>query len=185
MPTQSEVFTPEEIREIEVVKTKITEKLKTFKFPTEIARLLRKSVLTGGVSASLFHNEEPNDWDIYLLDNADILEFERLVPSIIDSVEDVNPKYFVDTKVEGKLVTARATTFKNGVQIITMNTASNREAFDYIHCMPYFDLSKMLYHISRNQYNSIKNKILVKNPAGVIPVTHRTQKFIDRGWKLS
>lgn len=187
MRTKNEVFTQIEMMEIERVKEEIREKLKSFKFPTDISKLLRKSVLTGGVSASLFHGQVPKDWDIYLTDDADIKTFEGLVPVLLDMIEDIDEKYGganLATLQQGKLVTARAVTFKNRVQIITMHNADARKQFDYIHAMPYFDLQTMSYHISRRQYDSIKNRILVKNPNGQEPASYRTHKFLERGWKL-
>lgn len=187
MLTKNDTFSEIEIMEIDRVKEEIREKLKTFKFPTEVSRLLRKSILTGGVSASLFHGQKPKDWDIYLTDDADIKTFENLVPHLLDMIEDINEKYGganLATLQKGKLVTARAVTFKNGVQIITMHSADARKSFDYIHAMPYFDLKTMTYHISRRQYDSIKQRILIKNPNGQEPASYRTSKFLERGWKL-
>lgn len=181
------MFNDIELIEIERVKTEIREKLKSFKFPTEVSKLLRKSILTGGASASLFNGEKVKDWDIYLTDANDIKVFEALIPDLLDMIEDIDEKYGgsnLATIHKGKLVTARAVTFKNGVQIITMHSADARKSFDYIHAMPYFDLQTMTYHISRRQYVSIKRKILIKNPNGQEPASYRTSKFLERGWKI-
>lgn len=187
MLTKNDAFTEVQIAEIDVVKVLIKEKLKSFKFPTEVSKLLRKSILTGGVSASLFHGEKPKDWDIYLTDSNDIKTFEGLIPDLLDMIEDIDERYGgsnLATLQKGKLVTARAVSFKNRVQIITMHNADARKSFDYIHAMPYFDLQRMSYHISRRQYDSIKTKTLVKNPNGQEPASYRTSKFLERGWKI-
>ena len=103
---------------------------------------------------------------------------------VLKIIEDINPKYGVDTIVEGKLVTPRAITLKNGVQIITMSRADARETFDFFHCMPYYDILSNVYHISRRQYDSIKEKRLMHNPKSPQPADYRLQKFLNRGWRI-
>jgi hypothetical protein len=84
--------------------------------------------------------------------------------------------------MDGKLVTPRATTFKNKLQVITMACADARETFDYVHCMPYYVIETDTYNISRRQYESIMAKRLVHNPKSVQPADYRRQKFLNRGW---
>ena len=144
-------------------------------------------VVSGGVSASFFHSEQPNDIDIYFKHEQARDEFMNLLKDdkFHTDIADVNPKYGLDTLVNGKLITSNATTFKNGVQIIIMDTVSVREHFDYIHTMPWYDCDSKLYHISPGQYNSIKNKQLVVNPNANLktPTNSRRLKFLSRGWK--
>jgi hypothetical protein len=182
-----QVFDQYEEMDVITIKGRLIDQLssKLDKFPTDLMALLRdNAILTGGASASMFHNEVVNDYDLYLTDSMAIKTFESMLKlSDINSlIEDVNPKYR-DVTVSGKLITAKATTFKNKIQVITMTTADARKSFDYIHCMPYLSLSTKKYHISKQQYNSIKNKKLVINPNAERVDGHRTTKFIDRGWK--
>jgi hypothetical protein len=145
-------------------------------------------IVTGGVSASLFHRQEPNDFDIFFRHENGRDEFQKLLndDNILKDVADVNPKYGVEVLVSGKLVTSHAVTFKNGIQIVTMNTSEARQTFDFIHTMPWYDCDEKKYHISPAQYKSIIDKKLVKNPHpksyGV--TEKRMQKFIDRGWTI-
>lgn len=183
--TKDELFSQTELNEIEVVKTKIEEFLRSVKIPTELIKLIKPGILTGGMSASLFHGDAPKDWDIYLTDQNDIDSLNKIVTeteSVLNNIEDINPKYGVDTLVEGKLITPRAITFKNGIQIITMSRADARETFDFVHCMPYYSIKEKTYHISRRQYESIKAKKLIHNPKSPQPVTYRREKFLNRGW---
>jgi len=153
--------------------------------PGILSQIIRKGIVTGGMSASLFHNQKPNDWDIYLTRQEEIDAFNECIKNSVSAtnlVEDTNPKYGVETLMNGKLVTAQATTFKNGLQVITMASAIARETFDYVHCMPYYDIQTDIYTISRRQYDSIMTKTLVHNPRSTQPATYRRDKFIKRGW---
>jgi hypothetical protein len=145
-------------------------------------------IVTGGASASLFHGKEPNDYDIFFKNEHARDEFQKLLKedSIIKDVADVDPKYGVEVLVNGKLVTSHAVTFKNGIQIVTMDTSNARETFDYVHTMPWYDCDERKYYISHAQYKSIIDKKLVKNlhPKSYGVTEKRMKKFIDRGWTI-
>lgn len=183
------VFSEVEREEIESVKSQARTMLRNLlgDLPVECYPYFKNSILTGGCFASLFHAEDPNDWDIYLRDVSTASQFETFVvnvPAAIEMVKDVNPAYMVDVKLEGKLVTVNAVTFKNGLQVITRTDKKHRETFDFIHCMPYFDMATQTLHISRAQYDAIKNKHLIQNPKHKqSPAMHRVEKFLSRGWK--
>ena len=171
------------------VKKKIREQIlattTALTMPKVLSDVIRKGIVTGGMSASLFHESKVNDWDIYLTSQADIDAFNDIIKnsvSAVNLIEDVNPKYGVETLMDGKLVTAQATTFKNKLQVITMSCADARETFDYVHCMPYYVIETDTYNISRRQYESIMAKKLVHNPKSVQPADYRRQKFLNRGW---
>lgn len=151
--------------------------------------LYEHTILTGGAISSSFYNESPNDWDLYFKDEAWIQKFKSYI--VIDEmmrengVKDINPKYMVETEVEGKLITANAVTFNNNVQVITMDSNKMREAFDFIHCMPYYDMLNDKLYISQIQYEAIKNKKLIRNPKCKNPTSNRRLfKFKERGWTL-
>ena len=103
----------------------------------------------------------------------------------LNEVAGVTPGYMTEVKVRDKLVTPNAITFKNGLQVITMTGKEHRETFDFVHCMPYFDMATQQLFISRQQYDAIKNKKLIKNPKHTNHLSmERVQKFIDRGWSF-
>ncbi len=185
--TKDDLFTTEELVEINTVKEKIEQFIRSVKLPVALIKPMKNSIVTGGASASLFHGDAPKDWDFYLTNQADIDEINKVIKEkeVLEVIEDINPKYGVDTIVEGKLVTPRAITFKNGVQIITMSRADARDTFDFIHCMPYYDIQNRTYHISRRQFISIKTRTLMHNPKSPQPAVYRRQKFINRGWRDS
>lgn len=187
------VFNADEEKRIQLVKGLFDSnvRIKLLEFPPELFELLiNRGVVSGGASASLFHGETPKDYDIYLDSMDSVIKFNELLKrqDILDKIEDVNEKYSIDTLIDGKMVTSRAVTFKNKIQVITMSTIDQRRTFDYLHCMPWFVLAQNKYFISRGQYDSIINKKLVINPAYVPTdklLQHaRQSKFLNRGWKL-
>ncbi len=179
-------FSSEDIARIFHVKAELFQTLKTkiAEFPIDCQFLFFGGILSGGAVASVWHDEQPKDLDIYLTSESDIRDFKRRV---IDDklfsahVKDINPKY-MRSEVEGKLVTANAVTFKNNIQVITLLTKQKRIEFDYIHCMPYLDYNANTFFISKAQVESIKTKTLYPNPKGIVK-EFRRQKFLNRGWK--
>jgi hypothetical protein len=102
----------------------------------------------------------------------------------LNEVADVTSGYMTITNVDGKLVTANAITFKNGLQVIIKADKTHRDTFDFVHCMPYFDMKTQQLFISRLQYDAIKNKQLIENPKFPQFSQHRTDKFLKRGWTI-
>lgn len=185
---KDDLFTQVELDEINKVKQQIVTFFSKvpFEIPSALLPIIEHGILTGGASASLFEGKKPKDWDVYLTDQTHIDELNKIILSnvdVINCIEDINPKYGIDTIVEGKLVTPRAVTFKNGLQVITMARADARSTFDFIHCMPYYDIASRTYHISQRQYHSIKAKKLIHNPNSPQPAVYRRHKFLDRGWR--
>ena len=184
------MFSDDERAEIESIKDIVQKKLRELlsDLPTDNYPFFKESILTGGCFASLFLDEEVHDWDVYLRDSVTISRFESFVMSdtpTLNEVADVTSGYMTITNVDGKLVTANAITFKNGLQVIIKTDKKHRETFDFVHCMPYFDMKTQQLFISRAQYECIKRKQLVKNPAHQQTISnHRIEKFISRGWNL-
>ena len=146
-------FSKEEIEDITRFKTSLMNYFEPrFRgLPNALQAMLRSGILTGGVSASVFWHEIPNDYDIYLTNETDIAIFKTMIqqPEVLKLVKDVNPKYHVAVEIDGKLVTANAVTFTNNVQVITCLSANARKNFDYLHCMPYVDLKDWKIYISK------------------------------------
>jgi hypothetical protein len=184
----TDVFNDTERAEIEVVKTIVKQKLRELlsDLPTGTYPYFKECILTGGCFASLFHGETPNDWDVYLKDVDTADRFDSFVTSdtpTLNEVKTLTPGYIAEVKVRDKLITANAVTFKNGLQVITRTCKAHRDSFDFIHCMPYFDMKTQQLFISRAQYDTIKRKELIQNPnfKGQPPL-HRVEKFLNRGW---
>jgi hypothetical protein len=140
--------------------------------------------LTGGAIASLLRNEDPNDYDFYAKDTK-ASDLARLMLNL-----EKNRSYIKETKdyyqtlLQGKMVTPNSVTMNNKASFITMmggDPKTVRETFDYVHCLPYYDLKEDKLHISRQMYDSImQKKLVVNNKDNVKP--YRTDKFIKRGW---
>jgi hypothetical protein len=186
------VFNEIERAEIEAVKIAARTQLRMLfaDLPSSYYKLLEGCILTGGAFASLFHGDTPNDWDVYLETEGKSEQFLNRVmnndESIYDLILEINPNYRVrSTMVPGLYVTENAITFKNGLQIIINADRDTRlTGFDFVHCMPYFDMPTQQLFISRAQYDAIKNKQLTQNPNYIgQPLVQRLQKFRERGWK--
>ena len=186
----SEVFSDIERVDIEVVKFAIKTRLRIMmaELPAPYTRMFKNGILTGGAIASLFRGEEPNDWDIYLetqlLSNQFLDRVMKGLDGIENVISDINPNYNVTTLLNGKVVTERAVTFRNKLQVIVMTDRTSRDTFDFLHCMPYFEFGSGNFYISRAQYDAIKESKLVQNPKFTDqPDVRRLQKLIARGWK--
>jgi len=187
-----EKFQPKSIEKIQDAKLRITrivsKALADPLMPDELVDLIKEhGIVTGGISASVFHNEFPNDYDIYFKNKEALREFARIMTSrniVRTIVKDIDPRYHTTTQVSGKLVTTRATTLFNNLQIITMGTSELINDFDFIHCKPSLDLKTNTYYISPREYASIEHKRLVRNTTTSQKIDNdRLKKFKDRGWK--
>jgi hypothetical protein len=160
---------------------------KLLDFPKHLEVFLKDNgVLSGGSISSIFWKETPNDYDIYLKSESDVKAFQGVIQSdeYHHLIKDVDEKY-MDTLKNGKLITVNATTFKNGIQVITMNDVSQRLEFDFIHCMPWMSMANDTLYISREQYDSIRKKTLVKNPNYKMHLSNkRISKYTERGWSF-
>lgn len=185
-------FSENEIANIKSIKNKLwisIESAMNRTLPPNMLTFLKdNAILTGGATASIFHGDFPSDWDLYLRgqNNIDVFNDWVLNKSNEEYIEDIDEKYSIHTTSGGKLITTRAVTFKNKIQVITMQTADKRTQFDMLHCMPWYDLKNDVLHISRAQYDSIRDKKIVKNThVDAFPITAwRMEKYKNRGWKV-
>jgi hypothetical protein len=182
------MFTDEEKSEIQLVKLKIKTivYLKLIDFDDDLNTLLfDKCIVSGGISASLFHNEEYNDVDMYFKTHKDINEFHHQMQSknLWDDIQDVDPNYEMsNTKVANKVVTDNAYSFKSKMQLIVMAPFQDaHKSFDFVHALPYYDIATDKYYISKIQYECIKGKKLVGIENAIVK-DKRIVKFKERGW---
>ena len=176
-----------------IIQGKVQEKL--YNMPPELQSYCKNCILTGGAITSLYHVEEPNDYDLFFNFSVDMLKVKvdvsNMYYNIIPSpwISDITTKYFkdpdVDYKGDGtKAVTDWAVTLTNSVQLV-FKTAEYRKGFDFIHCMPYYDIMRDKLYISPHQYDCIVRKKLVINPAHSQPIVEkRIKKYTDRGWTI-
>jgi hypothetical protein len=144
-------------------------------------------VITGGCISSLFHNEPVNDIDVYAKTSQSMMMIKKY---IIDSGKDIKSgsKYELDVndlRVEQPWITENAVTLTNDVQFIYLGTAEDcRVKFDFVHCMPWFDIQSQKLHISESQYAAIESKTLIQNVNGHRANEKRIEKYNKKGWKL-
>ena len=140
-------------------------------------------IITGGCIASLFHGEDVNDIDVYAKTNPAmriikdyIIDFGKNIKSgsLYKLDEDTPPR---------PLITENAVTLTNDVQFIYLGTADVcRANFDFVHCMPWYDLNTQKLHISEAQFTAIKSKTLVPNISGEAIKDRRIEKYSIKGW---
>jgi len=144
--------------------------------------LINNCIVTGGCSYSLYFNKEPNDWDLLFKDEMSAHAFIAYIADNKDDVMDMGQYLGVENK-GGKLITANAVTLKNNVQVIDWKW--QRNTFDYIHCMPWYDLKEDKYHIASEQYDAIKNKqLILRDPDTYVPDNNRLKKWLYRGFTI-
>lgn len=186
-------FSSADVRKINTIKDIFRAKMGDFdeELPQSYTQYFKDGIITGGAFASLWHHEEPKDWDFYFNDGNTMSNFQALMlnssPSsqLMSYVKDSGP-YFKQVQIDGKLVTANAVTFKCGLQIHSgLHPTADRKYFDFIHCMPYYDYNKDELYISPQQLDAIKRKQIILNPnfKGT-PKPFRVEKYLDRGWSL-
>lgn len=143
-------------------------------------------VITGGCIASLFHNEPVNDIDVYAKDARKMLHIKEYILGNGKNIKTTKG-YPPDTlNVPAQpLVTENAVTLTNDVQFVYLGSADEcRKKFDFIHCMPWFDIITQKLYISEAQYMAIESKTLVLNISGESVKDRRIEKYQKKGWKL-
>jgi hypothetical protein len=142
-------------------------------------------VITGGCISSLFHNEPVNDIDVYAKTSPSVMMIKKY---IIDNGKDIKSgsKYELNANVphiEQPWITENAVTLTNDVQFIYLGTAEDcRVKFDFVHCMPWFDIQSQKLHISESQYAAIESKTLIQNVNGHGANEKRIEKYAIKGW---
>lgn len=146
-----------------------------------------KLFLTGGAIASLLQDEQPKDWDFYFNDYDLMWRFKQRIENDYTSyVSDVDEKYKEFLGQDGKMITANAITMNDNASFITLVTGTPQEirkTFDYVHCTPYYDLKQDKLYISKQQYDACVKKMLIVNNKMMVKA-HRTDKFLERGYKM-
>jgi len=171
----------------EDIRRKVTENARGIH---DVLRLLLMNdcILSGSSISSIYHGEEPKDYDFWMKPTP-FLKVEAIRQNIIElysaDILDISENYggvTVNSKPD-LCVTANAITFKNKFQLITLKDYySARKTFDFVHCLPYFDFMEDNFFISERQFSIIQQKRLVLQRPGDIVVPYRVEKFENRGW---
>jgi hypothetical protein len=143
-------------------------------------------ILTGGAFASLLNDEKPKDWDFYFNFYEDMEYFKDTVENkFIHDIHKVDDQYKELLGKNGKMITANSITMNNDASFITLLTGNPNEIrshFDYVHCLPYYELATKKLYISKQQYMACTQKtLIINNEKSFKPYRH--DKFIKRGFK--
>lgn len=147
-------------------------------------------VISGGCISSLFHDEPVSDIDVYPIS---LKALTTIKDYIVNSNKNIKSVESYELDEDGSkinkgnlqpLITLNAVTLTNDVQFIYMDTWENcKKKFDFIHCMPHYDLTTQKLYISEAQYQAIKTKQLI--PTGFVDVKDkRLEKYTKRGWGM-
>lgn len=155
--------------------------------PKGLQQITNNCILSGGAIVSLLHGEEPNDYDLLFNFTS---EMSQVMDDVISKKYNIIPENLIAEKKAnymgeggGPCVTDWAVTLVNGFQFV-FRQANYRKGFDFIHCMPYYDLTKNKLYISQEQLDLIMNKQIKINPRHAQPIEgYRIKKYTDRGWK--
>lgn len=170
------------------VREKILRAIENFPFGLH-GRLQANCILSGSSISSIYHNEEVKDFDLWCKYELQIGPIkEDIIKKYSDEIADYKDEDGYDSLRPGnqgdqKVITNNAITLKHKVQFIHLgNYFSQRRLFDFVHCLPYYDLKDDKLYISPQQMSCIDTKTLVGNPGGKPPMDWRIQKFQKRGW---
>jgi len=182
------MFTDQEKTELLQLKSKILQhynkKMNELKDTLLTSVFYENCIITGGCISSLYFGEEVNDIDMYAKSPKQIKIIKDLITQIGEHIKEV--KGYSLTDPSNKLITKNAITLKNDVQFITLGAADEcRSKFDFIHCMPWFDIKTQKLYISESQFTSIKTRTLYHNGHGEKLKEYRLQKYLGKGWKSS
>lgn len=152
------------------------------------AQVRENCIITGGAIASCFHSEKINDFDLYAKNqmSLDILKI-HILESMKDNIKEMKKYDLEDVIPPAKthMITNNAVTLKGDLQFIYLDIADkSRLKFDFIHCMPWFDIKTQKLHISKDQYDSIATKRLLVNPYSEHVKYRRIDKYTKRGWGI-
>jgi len=145
-------------------------------------------IITGGCIQALYHNESVNDIDVYAKGEKSKAEILSHILTAKDNLVKYSEEYDLEdgTKVQPKLlITENAITLNNDVQFVHLDLAEVcRKKFDFIHCMPYYDLMTQKLYISETQFKAIHTRTLSPNIKGEDIKERRIEKYTAKGWKL-
>lgn len=183
------MFTSEQLAKIRAVKAVILDKMTSLREQSYIQTcdrpVMNDMFLTGGAIASLLQQEEPKDWDIYFRGSEYMTYLATHLNNHSADIADIAEAYREDYGINGKMITNKATTMKNGYSFITMQYGTPDEikrTFDYLHTTPHYDILENKLYISPAQYDACVNKKLIVNSPTVVK-SYRREKFIQRGYK--
>jgi len=188
--SQNKLFTPSDIIRINDVKARVKQHMETYFSLIRNRFVAQKYVVAGGCFASLFHNEDPRDYDFFLLKsaaNSEIIE-QLKIDLEKNSTTDYGTSYRIGdvTYLKNDKITDTIMLDRSKVQLINTQYNTREELvkhFDFKHCCVSYDFSTDKLYITRETYEAIMNKKLIPNDPKKPPAHWRYDKFFAKGWK--
>lgn len=171
-----QIFTPEECAQIMAVKRKV--EAHTLQMPNyEMPIYGHRHVVAGGCFASYFHNEEPNDIDVFILAST-ASTADTFLPSKNFVYSD--PQYLNNDNIISAVKDPNT-----NIQYIFSKHITRQallKEFDFLHCAVSYHDKKM--YISRPMFDAIMNKklVILNKDRDKRNIEYRDRKFLDRGW---
>ena len=202
-PIPVSIFTEEQIQQIIKVKKALFDYVE--RTCNELAFITGKNLnfnnwfVTGGCIGSLLRGEPVNDWDFFCHNDAtvaigDIFSsppkhgFVDMSNLIEATTKTYNTSYGPETKTTLNK-NSYGVKLKTGQNLVTYKFGKPEEVvagFDFINCMPWYDLRNNKLHITKQQYDLCRSKTLMVNPKFLGPVaTYRFDKYLKAGWKIA
>ena len=139
---ESQLF-QEECKELKLkVKRAVSTLFTDFRFGVR-EQMSIQLILSGGSISSIYHGENVKDYDFWCRDSKDIHPLATILRDEAKDIimDDTGPEYGDIFEATGFHESPNAITLKNRMQLITLSDYERaRSAFDFIHCMPYYDL---------------------------------------------
>lgn len=150
---------------------------------------LNSIVIAGGCFASWFHDTELHDIDVFYLAN---YATNFVAYNYIANIQKENPNtvknhehYIRNNKMIDKVYTEKETDTLFDYQHIFTRYNTRKElieSFDLAHATISYNIGEDKLYITRQAYDALKNKKLVRNKKENDIAEWRVQKFLDRGW---
>lgn len=147
-----------------------------------------KIIIAGGCFVSWFHNEELNDIDVFYLDDhntsfAGQAYIGNAIANRPNSIKSHEHYTRYNDMIKTVFTEQEADTMFD-YQYIFTKYKTRRELvdhFDLAHATISYNIGEAKLYITRQAYDALKNKKLVRNDKGDI-AEWRIEKFLKRGW---
>lgn len=182
------MFTKEAVNRITQAKNSLLQtynmKMSQLQDPKLTAMFRQDCIISGGCISSIIVGKPINDIDVYAKKSTSIKLISDYLLASPDIIKKGDDSYELgDTK---PLVTNNAITLVNDVQFIRIMSDEQgaRQHFDFVHCMPWYDIHANKLYISQMQYDSIMQLLLIPNLSLEKIKRRRVDKYIQKGWGI-
>jgi len=146
--------------------------------------------ISGGAIASLLQGYKPNDIDVYFMNRLTANDVVDLLKNNDDLIAECTDEYAESIDApNNKLITDKAITCIDKFQYVTCMCGTPdeiRKSFDFLHCMPWYDIGTNKLWISMDEYLAcIDKRLVLQNPAASSGKSYRYRehKFLERGYR--